>query len=63
MSDDKLKIHTGFRISKRNLDFIENTGKNLGLTKTGVVDMFITILRNNPNELGQLLQKAVKESK
>lgn len=63
MSDDNLKIHTGFRISKPNLEFIENTGKNLGLTKTGVVDMFITILRNNPNALGQLLQKAVKESK
>ncbi|PLX05456.1 MAG: hypothetical protein C0598_14650 [Marinilabiliales bacterium] len=63
MPDDNLKIHTGFRISKSNLDFIENTGKNLGLTKTGVVDMFITILRNNPSDLAQLIQKAVKKSK
>jgi hypothetical protein len=60
MSENSLKIHTGFRISRENIKFIETTGKSLGLNKTAVVDMLITIIRNNPGALKQLIQKAIE---
>ena len=58
MASKDLKVHTGFRISKENLDFIERTGDNLGLNKTNVLDMFITILRKEPKVVSSLIQKA-----
>lgn len=59
MPDNNHKIHTGFRISKDNIKFIESTGQNLGLNKTAVVDMLITIIRKNPGTLQNLIQKAI----
>ncbi len=59
MPESKLKVHTGFRISRENIKFIESTGEKLGLNKTAVVDMLITIIRNNPGTLKQLIQKAI----
>jgi len=61
MATKDLKIHTGFRLSKQNLQFIEKTGSSLGLNKTNVLDMFITILRKDPKVLSSLIQKAVSE--
>ena len=58
MASKNLKVHTGFRITKENLDFIEKTGNKLGLNKTNVLDMFITILRKDPKVASSLIQKA-----
>jgi len=53
------KIHTGFRLSRQNLQFIEDKGKSLGLNKTSMLDMLITIMRKNPKALSNLIQKAI----
>ena len=53
------KIHTGFRLSQQNLQFIEDKGKSLGLNRTNMLDMLITIMRNNPKALSNLIQKAI----
>ena len=55
------KIHTGFRLSRQNLQFIEKTGISLGLNKTNTLDMLITIMRNNPKALTNLISKAISE--
>jgi|AntAceMinimDraft_15_1070371.scaffolds.fasta_scaffold10643_1 hypothetical protein len=55
------KIHTGFRLSRQNLQFIEKSGESLGLNKTNMLDMIITMIRNNPEELTSLIQKAIKK--
>lgn len=53
------KIHTGFRLSKENISFIEKTGNSLGLNKTNTLDMLITIIRNNPGKLSSLIHDAI----
>ncbi len=55
------KIHTGFRLSQQNLKFIEDKGKSLGLNRTNMLDMLITIMRNNPKAVSNLIQKAITE--
>ncbi len=55
------KIHTGFRLSQQNIKFIEKTGNSLGLNKTSTLDMLITIIRNNPRTLTELISKAMTE--
>ncbi len=55
------KIHTGFRLSKQNIKFIEDKGKALGLNKTNMLDMLITVMRNNPKALSNLIQRAIGE--
>ncbi len=53
------KIHTGFRLSRQNIQFIEKTGNSLGLNKTSMLDMLITIMRKDPKALTNLIQKAL----
>ncbi|MFK5857074.1 MAG: hypothetical protein QM503_13160 [Bacteroidota bacterium] len=57
MPNKENKIHTGFRLSQQNLKFIEDKGKLLGLNRTNMLDMLITIMRNNPKALTNLIQK------
>ena len=59
MPDKDLKIHTGFRLSRQNIKFIEDTGNSLGLNKTSTLDMLITIIRNNPGTLTKLITRAI----
>lgn len=61
MPEKDLKVHTGFRLSRQNIKFIEDTGKSLGLNKTSTLDMLITILRNNPKELTGLIIKSISD--
>ncbi|NQU35068.1 MAG: hypothetical protein HQ521_17720 [Bacteroidetes bacterium] len=61
MSDKDIKIHTGFRLSRKNLQFIEKIGSSLGLNKTNALDLLITVLRNDPKALSNLISKAISE--
>ena len=61
MSAKDTKIHTGFRLSRQNLQFIEKTGESLGLNKTSTLDMLITVMRNNPGTLTSLITKVLTE--
>ncbi len=59
MSDKEHKIHTGFRLSKQNVKFIEDTGSSLGLNKTGMLDLLLTVIRKNPAILSDMITKAI----
>ncbi len=61
MADKDIKIHTGFRLSRKNLQFIEKIGSSLGLNKTNALDLLITVLRNDPKALSNLISKAISE--
>ncbi len=61
MPDKDLKIHTGFRLSRQNIKFIEDTGKSLGLNKTSTLDMLITVIRNDPSTLTNLITRAISK--
>lgn len=59
MAKKETKVHTGFRLSKNNLDFIEDMGNSLGLNKTNVVDMILTVVRNDTALVVRLIKDSI----
>ncbi len=59
--DKQKKVLTGFRLSEGNVKFIEDTGKKLGINKTSVLDMMITVVRKDKKFLSGLIQKALED--
>ena len=59
--DKQKKVLTGFRLSEGNVKFIEDTGKKLGINKTSVLDMMITVVRKDKQFLSGLIQKALED--
>ncbi len=55
------KILTGFRLSEGNLKFIEETGEKLGMNKTSVLDMLLTVIRRDKGVLTDMIRKALQE--
>lgn len=55
------KILTGFRLSEGNLKFIEETGEKLGMNKTSVLDMLLTVIRRDKEVLTDMIRKALQE--
>ncbi len=60
MSKQK-KVLTGFRLSEGNVRFIEDTGRKLGINKTSVLDMMITVVRKDKRLLSGLIEKALDD--
>jgi len=61
MEKGKKKVLTGFRLSEENLKFIEETGGKLGINKTSVLDMLLTMIRKDKGMLTALIRKALEE--
>ena len=61
MSKDQKKILTGFRLSEGNVNFIEDTGKRLGLNRTSALDMLLTVVRKDKRLLTDLIKKALED--
>jgi hypothetical protein len=60
MSKKEAKIHTGFRLTKKNIQLLDSMSEKLGLNKTNVVDMILTSVGNDENLLINLIQKSLK---
>lgn len=61
MAKEQKKILTGFRLSEGNVNFIDNTGKKLGINRTSALDMLLTLMRKDKKLLSSLIQKALEE--
>ncbi|OYT16889.1 MAG: hypothetical protein B7C24_05475 [Bacteroidetes bacterium 4572_77] len=55
----KQKIHTGFRLSKSNYDLLSYYEKTLGISKTSVIELVLTVAAKDKKMMLKLLQKAV----
>lgn len=53
------KIHTGFRISQENHELLKFYEKNLGLNKTGVLELILTISGKDKKMMLTLLKNAI----
>jgi len=53
------KIHTGFRITKENHELLKFYEKNLGLNKTGVLELILTVAGRDKKMMLSLLKKAI----
>ena len=61
MPEKENKIHTGFRLSKNNLDYIDGLSKTFGITRTNVVDMIFTLIRKDKKTLLNLIKKQLED--
>lgn len=53
------KIHTGFRITKENHDLLKFYEKSLGLNRTGVLELILTVSGKDKKMMLTLLKKAI----
>ena len=49
----ELKIHTGFRLTKNNYKLLENLEKDLGINKTSVVNMILSLIEKDKFTLSE----------
>ncbi len=61
MKRERRKILTGFRLSEGNLKFIDETGEKLGMNRTSVLDMMLTVVRRDKGVLTDMIRKALQE--
>jgi len=62
ISKNDIKIHTGFRLTPENFKLLEKLEKDLGVNKTGIVNMILKLIDNDRNVLTNLISNAIKES-
>lgn len=53
------KIHTGFRITKENHDLLKFYEKSLGLNRTSVLELILTVSGKDKKMMLTLLKKAI----
>jgi hypothetical protein len=60
-SSTELKIHTGFRLSQENYKLLEKLEKDLGINKTSVVNMILSLIEKDKSILVNLIKSAIKK--
>lgn len=53
------KIHTGFRLTQKNYKLLEDLEKDLGLNKTSVINMILTLIKKDKTILVKLIKSAI----
>jgi len=53
------KVHTGFRITKENVELLKFYEKSLGLSRTGVLELILTVSGKDKKMMLGLLKKAI----
>jgi len=55
------KIHTGFRLSKNNYKLLEELEDDLGINKTSVINMILSLIKKDKSVLINLIKSAIKQ--
>ncbi len=55
------KVHTGFRLTKTNYKLLEELEKDLGINKTSVINMILSLIKKDKTVLINLLKSAIKK--
>ncbi|NOR87423.1 MAG: hypothetical protein GQ527_07425 [Bacteroidales bacterium] len=55
----KNKIHTGFRLSQSNYNLLSYYQKTLGISKTSVLELLLTVAAKDKKMMLNLLKNAV----
>ena len=56
----ELKIHTGFRLTKNNYKLLEDLENDLGINKTSVINMILSLIKKDKSVLINLIKAAIK---
>lgn len=57
----ELKIHTGFRLTKNNYTLLEDLEKDLGINKTSVINMILSLIKKDKSVLINLIKTAISK--
>jgi len=55
----ELKVHTGFRLTQNNYKFLEDLEKDLGINKTSVINMILSLIKKDKLVLINLIKSAI----
>lgn len=55
------KVHTGFRLTKKNYKLLEELEKDLGINKTSIMNMILTLIKKDKSVLISLIKSAIKK--
>jgi len=53
------KIHTGFRLTKNNYKLLEDLENELGINKTSVINMILSLIKKDKSILINLIKSAI----
>ena len=59
--NNELKIHTGFRLTKNNYKLLEELEEDLGINKTGVINMILNLIKKDKSVLISLIKSALSK--
>lgn len=57
--NEEQKIHTGFRLTKNNYKLLEELENELGINKTGVMNMILNLIKKDKSVLVNLIKSAI----
>lgn len=55
------KVHTGFRLSKNNYKLLEELENDLGINKSGVINMILSLIKKDKSVLISLIKSAISK--
>ncbi|HKL09499.1 MAG TPA: hypothetical protein VJ896_12035 [Bacteroidales bacterium] len=55
------KIHTGFRLTKTNYKLLEELENELGINKTSVINMILSLIKKDKSILVELFKTAINK--
>jgi len=55
------KIHTGFRLTKKNYNLLEELENDLGINKTSVMNMILSLIKKDKSVLINLIKSAISK--
>lgn len=58
--NSELKIHTGFRLTPNNYKLLEDLEEDLGLNKTSIINMILSLIKKDKSILVNLIKSAIK---
>lgn len=56
----QMKVHTGFRLTQNNYELLEDLEKDLGINKSSVVNMILSLIKKDKTVLANLIESAIK---
>lgn len=55
------KVHTGFRLTQNNYKLLEELESDLGINKTSIMNMILTLIKKDKSVLIGLIKSALKK--
>jgi len=60
-NNTELKVHTGFRLTPNNYKFLEELEQDLGINKTSVMNMILSLMKKDKTILINLIKSAISK--